>query len=121
GGDVARKGRGEAGGDGGGAGRAGACRGDAVVADVVAESRDEDVAARCAARVLEIPDGAGQVPRVDEAQTRLAADPGRGLQHGGRRVPGLCHLVVAVERGDVPGNVDRHAGDELRETRQLLT
>ena len=51
-----------------GARRAAAVRRDPVVADVVAEARDERLAARGAAGVFEVADPPGQVAGVDVAQ-----------------------------------------------------
>src|SRR5437762_7464874 len=89
-------------GNGGGTARAAAIGGDAVIANEIAVPGDECVAARRAARVFQIADAAGQIAGVDVPQTVGAADGGGCQQHVGGGVGRVHHLVVGMERGDVP-------------------
>ena len=91
----------------------------AVVLNQVAVARDQALAAGVAGGVLEVADAPGQVAGVDVAQARVAADRGRALQHRRRGVRRIGHPVVLVERGDVPRDVGRDAGEERRQAAQL--
>src|ERR1039458_7701582 len=72
-----------------------------------------------AARVFQTRGLTGQVPGVDVVETRRAPDPRRANQRLRRRVVGSRHLVIPVERRDVPGNVRGDAGQESRHGLQL--
>src|SRR5260221_12638491 len=67
-----------------GARRAAAIRRDAVVTDLIAETRDQGLLARRAVGVFEPTDGSWQVARVYVAQTCRPSDVGRRDEHVGR-------------------------------------
>src|SRR5213596_2132028 len=71
----------------------------------VAVALDEQVAAVRAVGVLPPPDPAGKVPGIDELKARPRTDLARPEQRLWRRVVGVGHLVVLVERGNVPGDL----------------
>src|SRR5215469_12256850 len=87
-------------------------RRDVVPADLVAEALDERLPTVGAARVFEAADSAGQVPRVDVAKPRTAADGDGSLQVVGTRVALIRHFVVSMERRDMPGDVGRNRGEK---------
>src|SRR5580658_1859214 len=64
-----------------------------------------------ASRVFPFADHAGEIAGVDVAKSGLAADFDGAQQVFGVGVARIGHLIVAVEGGDVPGNV----GGDLRE------
>src|SRR2546428_13604447 len=79
----------------------------AVCSDRVAVALDEEAAAAGAVRVLEIADPPGEVSRVDELEALLLPDGGRPDQSRHGSVVRVGHLVVLVERGDVPRDFGR--------------
>ena len=99
---------------------AGSLCGEAVVRDVIAGAPDHKLSAARAARVLEVSDPPGQVPRIHIAQPRLLADLGRAHQVPGRRVRVLRHLVVLMEGRHVPRGIRRDGDQEAGNVRQLF-
>src|SRR5271169_2726542 len=70
--------------------------------------------------VLQITDLSWQIARVDVPQARLLADLGCSDQVLRTSILRVGHLVVLVESGHMPGNIRRHADQELRQPLQLL-
>src|SRR2546427_4001755 len=92
---------------------------DALLFDDVPIPFDQHVAAIGAIRVLPAPYTTRQISRIHESQPGPRADLTRAEQRRCRRIVGVGHLIVLVERRDVPGNLRRHRRDELGGRREL--
>ena len=104
----------------GAAGRAAAGRREIVPPNQVPVALDQHFATMRAVRMLEVADGSRNISSVDVMQPRRSANVCSFGQHFRRRVFRFLHLVVAVKRRDMPGDVGRHAGDELGETTDFI-
>jgi hypothetical protein len=87
---------------------------------VVAESPDQRLRAHRTARIFEIADLTGQIAGVHMAKAIAAPDGGRIHHHSGGCVFRIGHLVIAVKRGDVPGDLRRDASDETGQAFELV-
>src|SRR5262245_27165832 len=94
--------------------------GNVVRADEEAVPLDEGFLAAGAAGVFPGADLAGAVAGVDEVQPLLGADLGGADEHAAVGVGRVGHLVVAVEAGDVPGDVAADRRQEAGRAAQLL-
>ncbi|MEE9287908.1 MAG: hypothetical protein V3W33_07515, partial [Gammaproteobacteria bacterium] len=89
------------------AGGAGPVGGQAVCRDEEPEAGDKGILAGRAVGVFVFPYPSREVPGIDVAEPDRLADSS-GPQQGIRgRIIRVGHLIVLVERGDVPGNVRR--------------
>jgi len=95
---------------------------EAVVFDQVAVALDQSFIALRAARVFPLADHAGKVAGVDVAKAGLATDFDGAEQVFDVRVARdiVLHFVVAVEGGDVPGDIGGDAGQEFGEAAQFV-
>src|SRR5882762_4751910 len=91
-----------------------------VVFNQVTVTLDQSLAALCAAGIFPLADFTGEISGVDVAQSRLLADFDGAQQIFGTGVAWAGHLVVAVERGDVPGNIGRDASQEFGKAAQFV-
>jgi len=71
-------------------------------------------------RVFQFAHFARQISGIDESQADVAGNPGGAYQIGGASAGLLCHSIVRVEGGKVPGDIGRDAGDESRGRREFL-
>src|SRR6185369_13194072 len=101
------------------AGGALAVRSYAVILHKITAPSDQRIAAVMAARVFKIADLAGQISRVNVAQTGFPADLGGAHQIARTSVGRVIHFVVFVESSYMPGNVGRDAGQKIGEAFQF--
>lgn len=104
----------------GGAFRAAAFGGQAIVFYQVAVALYQSFVALRAAGIFPFADFAGKVSSVDVAEAGLAADFYGSEQIFRSGIARVGHLVVTVEGGDVPGNVGRDAGQEFGEAAKFV-
>src|SRR6266849_9385380 len=90
------------------AGETGALSADPLLPDHIPVALDQQLAAVRAPRMLPAPDPAREIARVDELEAGRRPDLTRSHQRFGRRVVGVGHPVVLVERGDVPRDLGAH-------------
>jgi hypothetical protein len=70
-------------------------------------------------RVLQGPNASRYVARVDVSESCPARDVSSANEHRWRRVRRIGQPVILMERGDVPGNLGRDAGDKFGQACQL--
>src|SRR5437016_418463 len=94
--------------------------GQPVLEDAVADPADQGRLAARAAGVFVAAHPARQVAGVDVLQAGRLTDARGPEQRLGRGVVRVLHLVVLVERGDVPGDAGREAAEEAGDVAQLF-
>ena len=102
------------------AGRALAVRSHAVILHKISAPPDQGIAALVTVRVFKIADLAGQISRVNVAQTGFPADLGGAQQVAGTSVVRVIHFVVFVKCSYMPGNMGRDAGQKIGQAFQFV-
>src|SRR5690242_4117576 len=93
---------------------ASAIRCEAIFLNEVAVTADQSLMAAGAVSIFPVSDHSWQIPWIDISQTGLSADRSGPQQVFRSCITRIIHLVVAVKRGHVPGNIGRHTSHELR-------